>query len=153
MHTVNLLLWNLPQDARLGYRLPGLINNLLSIAALIDAGCKVFFNHTRRKVTFDGAVILQGWRDPKNRLWQVKIVNNRWMTNYKVAIPPQDKQTIELTTPPTTHDYSLYKCSTTHKPMHFYYACLNYPIISTLIKAINVGYLRGWPGLTADRVC
>jgi hypothetical protein len=74
------------------------------------------------------------------------------MTNYKVAIPPQDTPTIELPTPPTAHAYSLYKCSTTHKLMHFYYACLNYPVVSTLIKAINAGYLRGWPGLTSDRV-
>jgi hypothetical protein len=71
----------------------------------------------------------------------VKIVDNGWTTDYKVAIPTQDKLTIELTTPPTTHDYSLYKCSTTHKLMHFYYACLNYPVVSTLIKAINAGYL------------
>jgi hypothetical protein len=91
------------------------------------------------KVTFDGAIILQGWRDPKNRLWRVKIVDDGRMTDYKVAIPTQDKPTIELTTPPTVHAYSLYECSTTHKLMHFYYGCLNYPVVSTLIKAINAG--------------
>ncbi len=73
-----------------------------------------------------------------------------WTTNYKVAILPQDKPTIELTTPPTMHAYSLDGCSTTHKLTHFYYACLNYPFLSTLIKAINAGCLRGWLGLTTD---
>ncbi len=58
------------------------------------------------------------------------------MTDYKVAIPPQEKPPVELTTPPTMHAYSLYKCSTMHKPTHFYYTCLNYPVVSTLIKAI-----------------
>jgi hypothetical protein len=82
----------------------------------------------------------------------VKIVDVGWATSYKVAILPQDNPTIELTTPPTAHAYSLYKCSTMHKLTHFYYTFLNYPVVSTLIKAINAGYLRGWPGLTADRI-
>jgi hypothetical protein len=140
-HAVDLLLWNLPHEAHLGHRLPGLINNPLSAVALVDAGCKVFFHRTRCEVTFDWAIILQGWRDPKNRLWQVKIVDHGWTTSYKVAIPPQEQLTIELTTPPTMHTYSLYECSTMHKLMHFYYACLNYPVVSTLIKAIKAGYL------------
>jgi hypothetical protein len=137
---------------RLGHRLPGLVNNLLSIAALVDAGCKVFFHCTRCEVTSNDAIILQGWRDPKNRLWWVKIVDNGWTTNYKVAILLQEKQTVELTTPPTAPAYSLYECSITHKLTHFYYACLNYPIVSTLIKAIKAGYLQGWPRFTAERI-
>jgi hypothetical protein len=152
MHAVAFLLWNLPPEACLGHRLPGLVINLLSITALVDAGCKVFFHCTRCEVIFDGATILQGWRDPKKRLWRVKIVDNGWTTVYKVAIPPQEKPTVELTTPPTMHAYSLYKCSTMHKLMHFYYACLNYPVVFTLIKAIKAGYLQGWPSLTAERV-
>jgi hypothetical protein len=144
--------WNLPLEAHLGHRLLDLVNNLLSVAALVDAGCKVFVHCTGCKVTFDGAIILQGWWDPKNRLWQMKIVNDWWMTNYKVAIPPQEPPTIKLTTPPTVYAYSLYKCSTMHKLMHFYYTCLNYPVISPLIKATNTGYLQGWTGLTAERI-
>jgi hypothetical protein len=93
-HAVDLLLWNLPPEARLGHCLPGLVNNLLSIAALGDAGCKVFFPCTGCEVTFDEAIILQGWRDPKNRLWWVKIVDDGWTTSYKVAIPPQETPTV-----------------------------------------------------------
>jgi hypothetical protein len=140
-HTVNLLLWNLPPGVHLGHCLPGLVNNLLSVAALVDVGCKVFFHPTRCEVTFDGAIILQGWRDPKNRQWRVKILDDGWLTNYKVAIPPQKLPAIKLTMPPTAYAYSLYKCSTMHKLMHFYYACLNYPVVSILIKAIKAGYL------------
>jgi hypothetical protein len=57
-HAAGLLLWNLPPEACLGHRLPGLVNNLLFIAALVDAGCKVFFRCTGCKVTFNGAIIL-----------------------------------------------------------------------------------------------
>jgi hypothetical protein len=141
-HPVGLLLWNLPPEARLGHCLPGLVNNLPFVGRCWVLHC------TGCKVIFDGAIILQGWRDPKNRLLRVKIVDKGWTTDYKVNIPPLEKPTIELTTPPTVHAYNLYECSTMHKLMHFYYACLNYPFVSTLIKAINAGYLQGWPGLT-----
>jgi hypothetical protein len=107
----------------------------------VDAGCEAFFHRTGCKIIFDRAIIFQGWRDPKNRLWWVKIVDDGWTTNYKVAIPPQEKPTIELTTPPTMHAYSLYQCSNTNKLTHFYYTCLNYPIVSTLIEAIKAKYL------------
>jgi hypothetical protein len=69
-----------------------------------------------------------------------------------VAILLQEKPTVELTTPPTVHTYSLYKCFTMHKLMHFYYACLNHPVVSTFIKAIKARYLQRGPGLTAERI-
>ncbi len=34
---------------------------------------------------------------------------------------------------------------------NYYYACLNYPVKSTLTKAIDRGYLKGWRGLTSQR--
>ncbi len=65
-HTVNLLLNKLPTDARLAHRLPGLVNNLLLVAVLCDAGCEVFFHKHGCEVTHTGETILRGWRDPKN---------------------------------------------------------------------------------------
>jgi hypothetical protein len=59
---------------------------------------------------------------------------------------------IALATPLTAHAYNLYKCSTIHQLTHFYNACLNYPVIATLIKAIHMGYFKGWLGLTANRI-
>ncbi len=32
-----------------------------------------------------------------------------------------------------------------------YYACLSYPVKSTLTKAIDRSYLKGWRGLTSQR--
>jgi hypothetical protein len=46
----------------------------------------------------------------------------------------------------------MYECSTTHKQTHFYYACLDFHIVSTLILALNIGYLKQFLGLTANRV-
>jgi hypothetical protein len=154
-HAIDLLLRNLPPEAQLGHRLPGLVNNLLSIAALVDAGYKVFFHCTGCKVTFDCTVILPGWRGPKNKLWHVKIVDDGWTTNLHVPIPDGDPEppTIALVMPPTAWAKSLYECSTTQKLTHIYYACLNFPVVSTLILALNAGYLKGFPGLIANRVC
>jgi hypothetical protein len=153
-HAIDLLLRNLPPEAQLGHHLPGLVNNLLSVATLVNAGCEVFFHCTSCKVTFDGTVILQGWRDPKNKLWHVKIMDDGWTTNLHVPIPDSDPEPfmIALATPPTAWANSLYEFSTTHKLTHFFYACLNFPVVSTLILTLNAGYLKGFPGLTADRV-
>jgi hypothetical protein len=153
-HTVDLLLRNLPPEARLGHRLLGLVNNLLSVATLVDAGCEVFFHCNGCKVTSDGMAILRGWRDPKNKLWRVKIINDGWAMDYRIPVPTKESEppTIPLVTPPTSLANSLYECLTTHKLTHFYYACLNFLVLSTLILALTAGYLKGFPGLTADRV-
>ncbi len=49
----------------MAHSLPGLTNNLLSVAVLCNAGCEVFFNATGCKVTFDGEIILRGWAWPQ----------------------------------------------------------------------------------------
>jgi hypothetical protein len=53
----------------------------------------------------------------------------------------------------TTLANSLYECSNMGQLMYFYYAYLNYPVKSTLTKAINRGYLKGWQGLTSQPTC
>ncbi len=83
-HAVDLLLCNLPKTARLGHRLPGLINNLLSVSMLVDSGCDVYFHRTGCEVSFDGKVILRGWRNPTNRLWRVRITDDGWTTDLRV---------------------------------------------------------------------
>jgi hypothetical protein len=100
-HTVNLLLSNLPPEARLVHWLSGLVNNLLSVAILCNTGCKVFFHKTSCEVTLDGKTILQGWRDPKNCLWHVMIVNNGWTT--QLTIRDVARPTLPLSTTPTGH--------------------------------------------------
>jgi hypothetical protein len=129
----------------MAHSLPGLTNNLLSNAVLCNAGCKVFFNATACEVSFDGKVILQGWCDPKHCLWHVCIVNDGWTTDLKIDD--------NITTPQTTAiAHSLYNCNNTQQLTCFYHACLFLPVVSTLTNAINKGYLKGLPGLTAQRV-
>ena len=160
-HAVDLLLTKLPADACLAHRLPGLINNLLSVAVLCDAGCKVSFHKHGCEVTLNSETILRGWRDPKNRLWRVKIVDDGWTTKLTICDDPTRPPTPLTTTPtgiamatPTPYKgseqaNSLFECSNTHQLMNYYYACLNYPVPSSLVQAIDRGYLKGWCGLTS----
>jgi hypothetical protein len=164
-HTVNLLLSNLPPEACLVHQLSSLVINLLSITILCKAGCKVFFHKTGCKVTLNGKTILRGWRDPKNCRWHVMIINDGWITN--LAVHDVTRPIILLFTTPTRHlansmsimpsesnttlANSLYECSNMGQLTNYYYACLNYPVKSTLTKAISRGYLKGWWGLTSQR--
>ncbi len=68
MHTtlaMELLLQKLPPNTCMAHHLPGLDDNLLSVAVLCNAGCKVYLHSTGCEVTFDGEIILRGWRDQK----------------------------------------------------------------------------------------
>jgi len=99
-HAVNLLLTKLPTNARLAHRLPGLVNNFLSVAVLCDAGCEVFFHKHGCEVTLNGETILRGWCDPKNRLWRVKLMDDGWNKNLTIH-DDATRPPIPLTTTPT----------------------------------------------------
>jgi hypothetical protein len=60
-HTMDLLLQRVPPDACMARHLPGLINNLLFITVLCDAGCNAYFHSTGCEVTLNGEIILRGW--------------------------------------------------------------------------------------------
>jgi hypothetical protein len=125
MHTVNLLLSKLPPEAPLAHRLPSLFNDLLSIAVLCNAGCKVFFHKTGCEVILNRETILRWWCDPQNCLWSVMIVDDGWTT--KLTASNVARPVIPLSTTPTGHlansmpimpsnsnatlANSLYKCS------------------------------------------
>jgi hypothetical protein len=93
------------------------------------------------------------------------IADDGWMT--KLTVHDVTKPIIPLSTTPTGHlansmpiipsesnttlANSLYECSNMGQLTNYHYACLNYPIKSTLTKAINRGYLKGWRRLTSQR--
>jgi hypothetical protein len=133
----------------MAHHLPGLINNLLSVSVLVDTGCEVFFFATGCKVTFNGKIILRGWCDPKNQLWWVRIMDDGWTMNLTITNNIDNYQQ-EL--PHTAQANSLYDCENTSQLTQFYHACLFLPVKSMLVAAINNGYLKGFSGLTVQRV-
>jgi hypothetical protein len=64
-----LLLSKLPKQAQVTPCSPGISNNLLTASELADKGCELFFHNTGCEITYNGEIILQGWRDPTTWLW------------------------------------------------------------------------------------
>jgi hypothetical protein len=157
-HAINLLLSKLPPEACLAHQLPGLVNSLLSVTVLCNASCKVFFHKPGCEVTLDRETIFN------NCLWRVVIIDDGWTT--KLTIHDVARPVTPLYTTPTGHlansmtivpsnsnatlANNLYECSNTGQLTNYYCACLNYPVKSTLTKAIDRAYLKGWRGLTSQ---
>jgi hypothetical protein len=73
-HTCNLLLTDLPPQARQAHILPCLVHNsLISVGQLCDNGCSVTFTQDQVTVSKNEKCVMYGSRDPKPRLWQVDL--------------------------------------------------------------------------------
>jgi hypothetical protein len=71
-HTCELLLADLPPQARNAHILPGLVHNsLISVGQLCDSGCNVTFTQEQVTVSRDRQCVMYGSRDPRSRLWRV----------------------------------------------------------------------------------
>ncbi len=95
------------------------------------------------------------------------IINDGW--TIKLTICNVARPIIPLSSTPTGHHAnsmpmvpsksnvtlanSLYKCSNMGQLTKYYYTCLNYPVKSTLTKAIKRSYLKGCQGLTSQQTC
>jgi hypothetical protein len=54
---------------------------------------------------------------------------------------------------PVVKANSLYECDNTYQLINFYHATMNHPVVSTLVKATNKGYLKGFANLKSHQVC
>ena len=76
MITTNIITLKLPtppKEAHTTHRLPDIINNLIFAPILCDVGCKVTFSDQKVEVTKNDELLLEGWLDPRNRLWRVSL--------------------------------------------------------------------------------
>jgi hypothetical protein len=75
-HTCDLLLTDLPPQARKAHVLPGIVHNsLLSVGQLCDNGCDITFNKDIVSVMKNGKCVMLGARDPPSGLWRVNLKN------------------------------------------------------------------------------
>jgi hypothetical protein len=128
-HTCDLLLTDLPPQARKAHILPGLVHNsLISVGQLCDNGCSVTFTQEKVTVLRNGKCVMYGSRDPISRLWRVdlkqKFETNQVQCNH-------------------THDNSNQK-----ELINYLHAACFSPVKSTWITAIKNGNFTSWPGLT-----
>ena len=147
--TLELLLTKLPKAAREAHRAPGIINNLLSVSVLCDAGCDVWFHDKCCEIRFNGKTIIRGLRDMESNMWRVSLQD---MGGSNI-LPAANCSTVDEAMPfPKCLANSIYECENTTQLIEFYHATLAYPTLSTWCKAITARYFQGWPGLTAKRV-
>ena len=72
---MELLISKMPRAAREAHRAPGIINNLLSVSVLCDAGCEVFFHSIGCEISFNGDIIVRGWRDMQINMWRIYLLD------------------------------------------------------------------------------
>jgi hypothetical protein len=118
-HTCNLLLIDLPPQARQAHILPGLVyNSLISVGQSCDNGCRVTFTQDQVTVSKNEKCVMYGYRDPKSRLWRVDLKKN-FETNQVQCNH--------------AHDNSNQKDS-----INYLYAACFSPVKSTWITAIKI---------------
>jgi hypothetical protein len=132
-HTCDLLLADLPPQARKAHILQGLVHNsLILVGKLCDNGCSVTFTQEQVTVLKNGKSVMYGSRDPRSRLWRVDL-----------------KQIFETKQVQCNHAHD----NSNQKDLinYLHAACFS-PVKSTWITAIKSGDFTSWPGLTEHAV-
>jgi hypothetical protein len=132
-HTCNLLLTDLPHQARQADILPGLVHNShISVGQLCDNACSVTFTQDQVSVSGNGKHVMYGCRDPKSHLWRVNLKQkmNTRIAQYNHA-----------------HDNNNQK-----DLINYLHAACFSPVKSTWIKAIKNGFFSSWTGLNQHSV-
>ena len=128
--TMELLLAKLPKAAREAHCAPGIINDLLSVSVLCDAGCEVFFYSTGCEISFNGEIIVRGCRDMQTNMWRISL-HDEGVSN---SIPSYSDgaMTPELRATPIVEGFSnnIYECETTGQLIKFYHKTMGYPCMS-----------------------
>lgn len=148
--TLQLRLPKLPTKARRAFQVPKLSSNLITVRELRNAGCTVFFTKHSAEIDYDGEVIGRAWRNPTTRLWRMPITSEGGTHVTPETHPDEFDTTSSMIL--YLHAQSIYECSSQGDLIRYYHAALGSPIPMTMIKAANVGYLRGCPGLSAKAI-
>jgi hypothetical protein len=131
-HTCDLLLTDIPPQARKAHILPGLVHNsLISVGQLCDNRCSVTFTQEQVTVSKNGKCVMHGIRDPRSRLWRVEL-----------------KQRFETNQVQCNHAHD----NSNQKDLIKYLSACFSPVKSTWITAIKNGHFTSWPGLTEHAV-
>ena len=137
-HTRELNIPTLPPAACVQHRLPAIkTTGLLSIGQLCDHGCSATFSQHHLVIKNKRATkILVGHQNSSNGMWMVQL----------------DKQAQPHTKLPLTCNTIMLSDTTKKYLAHFHHASLGSPFPSTLLKAIDAGFLSFFPGLTTQLV-
>ena len=125
--------------------LPGLhSSNLISLGQLCDDGCSVLLSSSTLSAIKDNKVILRGYRNPSDGLWDIPICANAAQSNPPSFIPSMR----------TSHKLAVIinkKQTATDLVQYLHAACFS-PTVTTWTQAIKNNNFVTWPGLTTELV-
>ena len=107
--------------------------SLISLGQLCDDNCDINLNKTSIRVFKNKQKILQGKRNPNDRLWDIPI---------PVSIEPKQHSMAVI----------IQKSKTKQDLIKFYHAACFSPSIPTFYKAVKNGNFQSWPGLTPELI-
>ncbi len=141
------------------------MTSLLGIHILCKAGSEVIFDDEKCQVSFKGNTILMGYKDPASNLSTLLIFQGEeglWTTPRSDSVvsestPSQPGPCKDCAPPPPFMlppelVSFLYHQTTKANAVKFMHQSLCNPPITSLIKAINAGFLLGTPHLNAKSV-
>jgi hypothetical protein len=138
-----------------GHIVPSLcIASLIGIRPLFKAGCKVIFDNKKCDVVFDGVVILHGFKDPITNLWTLPTPTKVCTAPGPTVLPqpgPCKSRTPHIPTDTIDTHTGVTLATFTHSvqtranAVKFAHQSLCNPKISTLLKAVRQGFLKGCP--------
>ena len=122
-----------------GHIVPSLlIASLIGVRVLCDAGCTVTCCKDHCDIICNDKTVLKGCKDPTTNLWTIPI-NSKHATH---KIDPALPDTVQHTT------HSAHSISTRANKVKFAHQSLCNPKISTLLKAMRKGFLKGCPNIS-----
>jgi hypothetical protein len=130
-HEANLDIPKLPDSATRAHIVPELqTHSLLSLGQFCDSGCTATIDQDTIDIFYQNEMVLSGQRSPDTTLWHIEY-------------PIDDKPKIHYTN-------NAIGRNTTANIVAFMHAAFFSPVLSTLYKALKLGYITHIPGLTAE---
>jgi hypothetical protein len=135
-----------------GHIIPDLsIALLFGIPILTEGGCDVTFTKGDCIVTYNRKIILGGEKDPLTDLWTLPLRSHDMTSQHATStLPLAAPDFADAHAQPAVQiAFFAHTVQTKANSIHFAHQLLCSPRISTLLKAIKRGYLKGRPNLTA----
>ncbi len=118
----------------------------MGIRVLCKAGCKVIFTNTKCEVNYQNKVILHGTKDPATNLWTLPItptaigLKGHHMLGQDLF---EQKNRTPINMAAFTHSIRTHA-----NEVKFAHQSLCNPKISTLMKALTKGFIKGCPNIS-----
>jgi hypothetical protein len=150
-----------------GHIIPALnVATLIGIRILCKVGCQVVFADTACYIKYNGRIIVRGTKDPSTDLWVLPLTSNAISTSQRklwtsqgeklqsqtgpgMACAPQSPKPF---TPAASVAMFMHLVRTQANTVKFGHQAMCKPKISSLLKAVRKGFLKGCPNLSEDLV-